>query len=63
MMTEDARERSQQRITKIGEKALARLHGIHPHLRGKNLKDTVAILKIEERLQTYGSREPPQYRL
>ena len=57
-MADDAIIRLQERFEKTGAKALARLHELHPHLRGKSLKDTVTILKIEERLKTWGSQLP-----
>jgi hypothetical protein len=58
-MVDDARTRLQERFEKVGAKALARLHELHPHLRGKSLKDTVTILKIDERLKNWGSQLPP----
>lgn len=47
-MSDDARTSLQERFAKIGERALARLHEIHPHLRGKSLEETTSILKAEE---------------
>jgi hypothetical protein len=58
-MVDDARKRIQERFEKVGAKALARLHELHPHLRGKSLKDTVTILKIDERLKKWGSDRSP----
>jgi hypothetical protein len=52
-MVDDARKQLQDSFAKIGERALARLHEIHPQLQGKTLEDTVAILKIEERLKKW----------
>jgi hypothetical protein len=48
-MTDDARKQLQERFARIGEKAMARLHEKRPDLRGKTLKETVIILKEEER--------------
>ena len=47
-MPDDARTALQERFAKIGERALARLHEIHPHLRGKSLAETTSILKAQE---------------
>jgi hypothetical protein len=58
-MTDDARRKLQERFAKVGAKALARLHEIHPHLQGKTIEQTVTILKIEERLRKWGSRPYP----
>jgi hypothetical protein len=48
-MPDDARKKLQELFARVGAKALARLHEIHPDLRGRNLKETVAILQEEER--------------
>lgn len=47
-MSDDARTALQERLAKIGERALSRLHEIHPHLRGKSLQETTSILKAQE---------------
>ena len=47
-MADDARAALQERFAKIGERVLARLHSIHPHLHGKSLEETTSILKAEE---------------
>lgn len=47
-MTDDAHIKLRERFSAIGERALARLHEIHPHLKGKSLEETVATLKAEE---------------
>lgn len=47
-MTDDAHIRLRERLAAVGERALVRLHEIHPHLKGKSLEETVAILKAEE---------------
>ena len=49
-MADDARKQLQERFARVGAKALARLHEIHPHLQGKTLEETVTILKAEDRL-------------
>ena len=49
-MADDARTQLQERFARVGAKALARLHEIHPHLQGKTLEETVTILKAEDRL-------------
>jgi hypothetical protein len=61
-MVDDARTRLQEILERVGAKAVGRLHELHPHLRGRSPKDTVAILKIEERLKKWGSQPPPQSR-
>lgn len=47
-MTDDANTKLRERFTAIGERALARLHEIDPHLKGKSLEETTAILKAQE---------------
>ena len=53
-MADDARTQLRERFAKVGVKALARLHDIHPHLQGKTLEETVAILKGDARRKTWG---------
>lgn len=55
VMADDARVKLQQRFAKIGAKALARLHALHPHLEGKSLNETVLLLKEEERHRKWGT--------
>jgi hypothetical protein len=61
-MPDDARKRLQERFARVGAKALARLHEIHPHLQGKTLKETVAILQEEERLTRTPNVRQERYR-
>ena len=49
-MADDARKQLQERLARIGAKALARLHEKRSDLQGKTLEETVTILKDEERL-------------
>lgn len=55
IMSDDARVKLQQRFAKVGAKALARLHALHPHLQGKSLSETVLLLKEEERRRNWGT--------
>ena len=48
-MADDARKQLQELFARVGARALARLHEIHPDLQGKALEETVTILKAEER--------------
>jgi hypothetical protein len=48
-VADDARKQLQERFARVGKKALARLHELHPDLLGKSLEETVTILKDEER--------------
>lgn len=47
MLGEDDKK-LRERFEEIGQRALVRLHEIHPHLRGMSLEETTAILKAEE---------------
>ena len=49
-MTDDARKQWQERLARVGAKAIARLHEKRPELQGKTLEETVFILKEEVRL-------------
>jgi hypothetical protein len=44
-VADDARTQLRERFAKVEAKALARLHEIHPDLKGKTLEETVMILK------------------
>ena len=48
-MVDDARKQLQERLARVGARAVARLHEMRPDLLGKSLEDTVTILKEEER--------------
>lgn len=47
-MPDDAHIRLRERFAAVGERVLARLHEIHPHLKGKSLEETTALLKADE---------------
>jgi hypothetical protein len=53
-MVDGARKQLQERLARIGQKALTRLHEKRPDLQGKSLEETVTLLKAEERV----SRSP-----
>jgi hypothetical protein len=64
-MTDDARERLREICAKVGARALTRLHEMHPHLQGKTLEETTAILRREEPQRKWGPHpldRPPQTR-
>jgi hypothetical protein len=56
-MADDARKQLQERMARLGQKALARLHEKRPDLLGKTLKETVIILKEEERQKRLQGRQ------
>jgi hypothetical protein len=56
-MADDARQQLQERLARVGAKALARLHELRPELQGKTLEETVAILKEEERRTRFSHRD------
>jgi hypothetical protein len=50
-MTDDARKQLQERLARVGAKAIARLHEKRPELQGKTLEETIFVLKEEERIK------------
>lgn len=54
-MADDARKQLHRHFAKIGAKALVRLHELHPKLHGKSLKETVVLLKEDERRRHWGT--------
>jgi hypothetical protein len=56
-MADDAYKQLQERMARVGAKALARLHEKRPDLRGKTLKETVIILKEEEHQKRLQDRQ------
>jgi DNA-binding MurR/RpiR family transcriptional regulator len=55
-MSHDATNRVKEYFARVGERALARLQEIHPHLRGKSLEEAVEALKQEELRRIWGVR-------
>jgi hypothetical protein len=61
MSDNERRKQLQESFARIGQKVLARLHEIHPELKGKSLEETVMILKGGHQTQwAYRDDPPPQ---
>jgi len=48
-MTDNAGTELRERMARLADRAIARIHENRPELRGKSLEETVMILKEEER--------------
>ena len=48
-MTDNGRTELRDRMVRLAERAIARIHANRPEPRGKSLEETVMILKEEER--------------
>jgi hypothetical protein len=49
-MTDDAYTQLRERMARLSERAIARIHENRPELRGKSAEQTIMLLKMEEQI-------------